>query len=84
MGKFMDIFKIMEESCKEHGFSSKCLPSGARHDALEIGQVIPTVLLFVSSKDGRMFLHSVSQSKPETFRVIRTLAEFNTIITNII
>lgn len=49
----MDMLKVMEESCKEHGFSSKYLPSGAGHDALEIGQVIPTAMLFVSSKDGR-------------------------------
>ncbi len=44
---------IMEESCKEHGYSYKRLPSGAGHDALEIGQVIPTVMVFVPSKDGR-------------------------------
>ena len=43
----------MEESCKAHGYSYKKLPSGAGHDALEIGQVIPTVMLFVPSKDGR-------------------------------
>ena len=29
------------------------LPSGAGHDALEIGQVLPTVMIFVPSKDGR-------------------------------
>ena len=27
--------------------------SGAGHDSLEIGQVLPTVMLFVPSKDGR-------------------------------
>ncbi|WP_077612319.1 M20 family metallo-hydrolase [Clostridium sp. Marseille-P2415] len=48
-----DMLKIMEESCKEHGFSYKYLSSGAGHDALEIGQVIPAVMLFVPSKDGR-------------------------------
>lgn len=49
----MDMLKVMEDSCKEHGFSCKYLPSGAGHDALEIGQVIPTAMLFVPSKDGR-------------------------------
>ena len=44
---------IMEESCKEREYSYKRLPSGAGHDALEIGQIIPTVMLFVPSKDGR-------------------------------
>ena len=34
-------------------FRSKYLPSGAGHDSLEIGQVIPTVMVFVPSKDGR-------------------------------
>lgn len=44
---------IMEADCKEKGYSHKRLPSGAGHDSLEIGQVIPTVMLFVPSKDGR-------------------------------
>ena len=44
---------IMEEKCKERGYSYKRILSGAGHDALEIGQVIPTVMLFVPSKDGR-------------------------------
>lgn len=48
-----EMLDIMEESCKAHGFSYKRLPSGAGHDALEIGQVLPTVMLFVPSKDGR-------------------------------
>lgn len=48
-----DMLKIMEESCKEHEYSYKYLPSGAGHDALEMGQVIPTAMLFVPSKDGR-------------------------------
>lgn len=48
-----DMLKIMEEGCKEHGYSYKYLPSGAGHDALEIGQVLPTVMLFVPSKEGR-------------------------------
>ena len=48
-----EMLEVMEEGCKKHGFSYKYLPSGAGHDALEIGQVIPTVMLFVPSKDGR-------------------------------
>ena len=48
-----EMLSTMEESCRNHGFSYKYLPSGAGHDALEIGQVIPTVMLFVPSKDGR-------------------------------
>ncbi len=49
----MDMLGVMEESCKEHGYSYKYLPSGAGHDSLEIGQVIPTAMVFVPSKDGR-------------------------------
>ena len=48
-----DMLNTMEESCKARGYSYKKLPSGAGHDALEIGQVIPTVMLFVPSKEGR-------------------------------
>ena len=48
-----EMLGIMEESCKAHGYSYKYLPSGAGHDALEIGQVLPTVMLFVPSKEGR-------------------------------
>lgn len=49
----MDMLKVMENSCREHEISYKYLPSGAGHDALEIGQTIPTAMLFVPSKDGR-------------------------------
>ena len=47
------MLSIMEESCKAHGFTSCRLPSGAGHDSLAIGQVLPTVMLFVPSRDGR-------------------------------
>lgn len=47
------MLNIMEDSCKAHEYTYKRLPSGAGHDALAIGQVIPTVMLFVPSKDGR-------------------------------
>lgn len=48
-----EMLQIMEDDCKERGYSYKRMPSGAGHDALEIGQVIPTVMLFVPSKEGR-------------------------------
>ena len=48
-----EMLQIMEDDCKVKGYSYKRLPSGAGHDSLEIGQVIPTVMLFVPSKDGR-------------------------------
>ncbi len=47
------MLQIMEEACKEKEYSYRYLPSGAGHDSLEIGQVLPTVMLFVPSKDGR-------------------------------
>lgn len=43
----------LERSCKDHGYSYTRLPSGAGHDALAIGQALPTVMVFAPSKDGR-------------------------------
>lgn len=48
-----DMLDTLEDSCRKHGFSYKRMPSGAGHDSLEIGQVLPTVMVFVPSKDGR-------------------------------
>lgn len=48
-----EMIEIMQEACKAHGFSAKRMISGAGHDSLEIGKVIPTVMLFVPSKEGR-------------------------------
>lgn len=48
-----EMLDCMEKSCAERGYSCKRLASGAGHDALEIGQVIPTVMLFVPSEEGR-------------------------------
>lgn len=48
-----EMLDIMEADCKERGYSYKRILSGAGHDALEIGQVIPTVMIFTPSKDGR-------------------------------
>ena len=52
---FMDeeMLTIMEAGCKEKGYNYKILPSGAGHDALEIGQKIPVSMIFTPSKDGR-------------------------------
>jgi len=44
---------LMEQFCEDRGYSFKRMASGAGHDALEIGQVIPSSLVFVPSKDGR-------------------------------
>lgn len=48
-----EMLQAMEDDCREKGYSYKRLASGAGHDSLEIGQVIPAVMLFVPSKDGR-------------------------------
>ena len=48
-----ELLGIMEKNCKELQYSYKYLPSGAGHDSLEIGQVLPTAMIFVPSKDGR-------------------------------
>lgn len=48
-----DMLGIMEDRCKEKGYSYRRILSGAGHDALEIGQVIPSVMMFVPSKEGR-------------------------------
>jgi allantoate deiminase len=49
-----DLLKILAESCKKHGYSNRRMCSGAGHDTLEIGQNgIPSVMLFIPSKDGR-------------------------------
>lgn len=49
----VDMLHILEKGCKERDYTYKYLPSGAGHDALEIAQVLKTVMLFVPSKDGR-------------------------------
>ena len=48
------LLALMENSCKEHKFTYRRMCSGAGHDTLEIGQNgIPSVMVFVPSKDGR-------------------------------
>lgn len=44
---------ILEESCRKRGYSYRRMVSGAGHDALAIGQVVETVMVFTPSKDGR-------------------------------
>lgn len=48
-----EMLDIMEQECKARGYSYRRMISGAGHDALEMGQVLPTVMLFVPSKEGR-------------------------------
>jgi allantoate deiminase len=43
----------LERFCKDRGYSYRRMLSGAGHDALAIGQVLDTVMVFVPSKDGR-------------------------------
>jgi allantoate deiminase len=43
----------LEQNCKSRGFSYRRMISGAGHDALAIGQLLDTVMVFVPSKDGR-------------------------------
>jgi allantoate deiminase len=48
-----DLLKIMELDCVKSGYKYTILPSGAGHDALEIGQKYPVSMIFVPSKEGR-------------------------------
>lgn len=47
------LMDIAETACKSRDFSYKKMCSGAGHDSLEIGQEIPTIMVFAASKDGR-------------------------------
>jgi allantoate deiminase len=48
-----ELLAVMERACKDRGYSYQRMPSGAGHDTLKIGQTIPSVMVFVPSKDGR-------------------------------
>lgn len=48
-----DMLSMLQKNCEAHGYSSLRMISGAGHDALAIGQVLNTALIFVASKDGR-------------------------------
>lgn len=47
------LISAAEQACRARGFSYKKMASGAGHDAQEIGQSVPSVMIFVASKDGR-------------------------------
>ncbi|MDR0759260.1 MAG: M20 family metallo-hydrolase [Treponema sp.] len=48
-----DMLARLENHCKRRGYTWRRMISGAGHDALAIGQVLDTVMVFVPSKDGR-------------------------------
>lgn len=48
-----DLLHDMEEICQQRGYSYRYVSSGAGHDSLEIGQKIPTAMLFIPSIGGR-------------------------------
>jgi allantoate deiminase len=48
-----DMLARLENHCKSRGYSYRRMISGAGHDALAIGQVLDTVMVFVPSRDGR-------------------------------
>lgn len=71
------MLNTLEDSCKERGYSYMRLPSGAGHDSLEIGQQLPTVMLFVSSKDGR-------SHAPVEFSKYSDLAKASVLMTDLV
>lgn len=67
----------LEDSCKKRGYSYMRMPSGAGHDSLEIGQQLPTVMVFVPSKDGR-------SHTPVEFSKYSDLAKASVLMTDLI
>jgi N-carbamoyl-L-amino-acid hydrolase len=58
------IRKVIDESAKQLGLTTKSMQSGAGHDAQEIADVCPVGMIFVPSRDG--ISHSPNEfSKPE-------------------
>ena len=53
---------ICERACRTLGHSFRRMPSGAGHDAMIIGRVIPAGMLFVPSKGG--ISHSTDEDTP--------------------
>lgn len=45
--------ELIKKSCEENQFSYMELNSGAGHDSLPIGKVIPTAMIFIPTKNGR-------------------------------
>ncbi len=44
--------RVIDESAKQLGFTTKLMPSGAGHDAQEIAPVCPIGMIFIPSRDG--------------------------------
>lgn len=56
--------RIIEDSARLLGYSTRLLPSGAGHDAQEISEICPIGMIFIPSRDG--ISHSPREfSKPE-------------------
>ena len=56
--------KVIDDSAKQLGLTTKLLPSGAGHDAQEIADLCPIGMIFVPSRDG--ISHSPKEfSRPE-------------------
>jgi len=56
--------RLIDDSAKQLGLSTKLMPSGAGHDAQEIAHLGPVGMIFVPSRDG--ISHSPREfSKPE-------------------
>jgi hydantoinase/carbamoylase family amidase len=54
---------IARGACRDLTGHDKALPSGALHDATEIARVVPTAMIFVSSRGG--ISHSPEEDTPE-------------------
>jgi allantoate deiminase len=74
------MLKTLEASCKKNDFSYRRMLSGAGHDALAIGQVLDTVMVFVPSKDGRSHCpvewseyHSIAKAVAVIYELIAEL-----------
>jgi allantoate deiminase len=48
-----DMLAKLEVHCRNRGYTCRRMISGAGHDALAIGQVLDTVMVFVPSREGR-------------------------------
>lgn len=47
-----EIIQSLTESCEQLGYSYKRMASGAGHDAMNMGRVFPTGMIFIPSKNG--------------------------------
>jgi N-carbamoyl-L-amino-acid hydrolase len=48
----MRLRKLIDETAKQFGFTTKAMPSGAGHDAQEMARLCPVGMIFIPSKDG--------------------------------